>query len=322
MKRAVLLLSALGLLLCAYGCKSSSKKPGAGHEDAATHGEDAGRAQRSEERAVLSRVAIDTIDPAVRREIHARELAHAIGEQLLSSQWFYLPGDELPEGAHGRRGVLEVVVTYDVISDPESDSRSIMVAIEAEVAWEERGALPLRDKVLFQRTLEPPDVAADELDDLVAAQAGLAAEAVGKGLLAKEEIRSGPDAAAALALGNAESDPDLALWALEVVRTQKRAGLFEQVVGLLDAKDSDLRETAVGVLLALEDRRAVKYLTEKAEMGDRTHLFAVIEAVSTLGGEEAVDFLEFVASGHPDSEVRARAQAGLERIERGSPRER
>jgi hypothetical protein len=55
-------------------------------------------------------------------------------------------------------------------------------------------------------------------------------------------------------------------------------------------------------------------------MGDRLHLFAVIEAVSTLGGEEAVDFLEFVASGHPDGKVRDRAKEGLERLKRASPR--
>ena len=42
----------------------------------------------------------------------------------------------------------------------------------------------------------------------------------------------------------------------------------------------------------------------------------VIEAVSAIGGDEAAEFLEYVATGHSDSDLRSRAREGLERIGR------
>lgn len=324
MSRALVLLVALSLLQHLPGCKKKDKSPPASRDSGPVEvsGEDAGSAQavvRAPERVVLARVVAKTVDPKQPRELHPRLLAQAIGKQLTDSEWFYSPGDTVPAKFRVRLGELQVLITYDVMRDPKTKQRSVMVAVEAEVVWAKEGeALPLRDKVLFERTLEPGSH--EDLDGLMATQAALAVEAAGEGLLAKEEVRAGPDASVAKVLENPEQNPELTLWALEVVRSQKRSALFDDVVALLDAKNPDVRETAVGVLLALGDPRAVPYLTEKAEMGDRLHLFAVIEAVSTLGGEEAVDFLEFLASGHPDAEVRQRAKDGLERLERAPPR--
>lgn len=324
MSRALVLLLAVSLLQHAPGCKKKAK-PSPTSEDAGAGdvaGGDAGSAKaaaRPPERALLTRVLVKTVDPKTPRELYPRLLAQAIGKQLTDTEWFYSVDDNVPEPFRARRGQLQVLITYDLMRDPKTKSRSIMVAVEAEVVWEEEGdALPLRDKVLFEHTLEPGS--REDVDGLMATQTALAVQATGEGLIAKEEVRTGPDENVAKALRESEKNPELTLWALEVVRAQKRAGLFDDVVALLDAKNPDLRETAVGVLLALGDRRAVPFLTEKAEMGDRLHLFAVIEAVSTLGGEEAVDFLEFLASGHPDAEVRERANDGLDRLKRAPPR--
>ena len=42
----------------------------------------------------------------------------------------------------------------------------------------------------------------------------------------------------------------------------------------------------------------------------------IIEAIATLGGDEALDYLSFVAAIHDDEEIRALAAAAKQRLER------
>ena len=45
----------------------------------------------------------------------------------------------------------------------------------------------------------------------------------------------------------------------------------------------------------------------------------VVDAVAALGGDDARTYLEFIASGHPDDAIRARATAGLTALSGATP---
>jgi HEAT repeat protein len=133
-------------------------------------------------------------------------------------------------------------------------------------------------------------------------------------LVVKEELREGEDAAVLKGLDS--TDPDVVLWCLELVAERRLKPAFERALSLLQAKDAGVRAAALSALVALKDPRAVAPLAKMANFSNSEELRLVIEAVSAIGGDEAAEFLEYVATGHSDADLRNRAREGLERIGR------
>ena len=79
---------------------------------------------------------------------------------------------------------------------------------------------------------------------------------------------------------------------------------------LLDDPDERTRDAALGALIALGDRRAVTALTRSRSLRDRREMRKIIEAVSILGGQEADDYLSFVAASHDDDDIRGGRRGG------------
>jgi hypothetical protein len=75
-----------------------------------------------------------------------------------------------------------------------------------------------------------------------------------------------------------------------------------------------VRHHAVTTLAALDPRRAVDAITRRVRFDDTALMTVVVDTVASLGGEDARAYLEFVASGHPEEEIRARARAGMVRL--------
>jgi hypothetical protein len=101
----------------------------------------------------------------------------------------------------------------------------------------------------------------------------------------------------------------------------------EEVPVLLDLLQHDheaTRDAALGALIALRERQAVARLTRNRSLRDRREMRKILEAVAILGGEEARDYLSFVADGHEDEEIRKLAADAKGRLERrqegGQPR--
>jgi hypothetical protein len=85
---------------------------------------------------------------------------------------------------------------------------------------------------------------------------------------------------------------------------------------LLGDDDETVRDAALGALIAMRERRAVRALTESRSLRDRREMRKIIEAISILGGQEADDYLSFVAATHDDDEIRADAAAARARMQR------
>ncbi len=108
---------------------------------------------------------------------------------------------------------------------------------------------------------------------------------------------------------------------LEAIRVVAERRLLDQVpalLRLLSDEDEVTRDTALGALVRLRERRAVAELTRSRSMRDRRELRKIIDAVAAIGGKEATDYLSFVADAHEDEELRIMARAALQRLARNA----
>lgn len=131
-------------------------------------------------------------------------------------------------------------------------------------------------------------------------------------LLARRRLHDGPPAAVHAALV-----ADGGLLRDEAIRAAGERQLRDEgpvLLQLLDDPDERTRDAALGALIALGDRRAVATLTRSRSLRDRREMHKIIEAVSILGGQEADDYLSFVAASHDDDDIRAAASAARERM--------
>lgn len=109
----------------------------------------------------------------------------------------------------------------------------------------------------------------------------------------------------------------------EAIRVAGARGLKAEVptlLPLLRSDDERLRDAALGALIAMREQRAVSELTRTRSMRDRHEMRKILEAIAILGGEEARDYLSFVAASHDDEEIRNLATEAKARLDRrGGP---
>jgi len=131
---------------------------------------------------------------------------------------------------------------------------------------------------------------------------------------ARRRLRQGSPEALHAAL--ASDGGELRLEAIRSVGERHLAGEAPKLLALLDDPDEPTRDAALGALIALGDRRAVTALTRSRSLRDRRELSKIIEAISILGGQEADDYLSFVAGSHEDDAIRAESTEARARLER------
>jgi HEAT repeats len=105
----------------------------------------------------------------------------------------------------------------------------------------------------------------------------------------------------------------------EAIRIIGEKQIREEVPALLELlKDDDenVRDAALGALIAMRERRAVRALADSRSLRDRREMRKIIEAISILGGQEADDYLSFIAATHDDDEIKAAAAAARARLQR------
>jgi hypothetical protein len=105
----------------------------------------------------------------------------------------------------------------------------------------------------------------------------------------------------------------------EAIHTAGQRQLRQEVpilLKMLGDPDEATRDAALGALIAMHERRAVTELTRTRSLRDRREMRKIIEAIAILGGDEAQDYLSFVAQTHDDDEIRAEAAAAKARLDR------
>ncbi len=109
-------------------------------------------------------------------------------------------------------------------------------------------------------------------------------------------------------------DPRVRECAVGALADRRNAAAVPALVERLRDPDREVALRSVGALGAIGDARAVAPLIDMTQGKDAQFVLAVLEVVASIGGKDAEAYLFTLASGHPDDEVRAAAQAAQERL--------
>lgn len=321
-------------LLWALGCRGKSNRSSSAQQDdpagtPADIGPEPGASRvnasvrRDDERVVLGDLVIEStrVDGEEQVELYTRDLGRRLGRLLVGSPLFEARASHVAEGYRPREASLEMDIEYGVTPDAGDSAKDpgqalIEAHMVARVVWADGGddLAPVAD-IRVERTLS----AAERVDEdgLIALTVAEGVTHVGHALLAQEQVRVG-DQEAVLS-GLRSTDVELVLWALAIVAERGHAVYYDAVVMALHAEEIEVRDRALEALVAIGDRRAVDILGKRAAFDDHLFMAKVVDAVVTLGGPDAITYLEFIASGHPDDELRAQAADGVARLRGAAP---
>jgi hypothetical protein len=134
------------------------------------------------------------------------------------------------------------------------------------------------------------------------------------GVGARVKLAAGDASAIVAAIDGA--DDDLREEGMRLAAERKEKNAVPALIRRLKSDDHAARDRAIGALAAIGDARAVRPLTEVAKFNDLSDLPKVLDALATIGGPEARSYLEFVASGHDNPEMRDLAKEALGHLDR------
>lgn len=285
-------LSALAFVLCvvAPACKPRSKP--------------------TEDRPALGQVQVKPI-PAVELlgrsvSLDERALQNKITAQLAQSGVF-------DPGASAR---ATATVTLEALPFAEGSVEAIEIGIKLRLRLtlrpEGRVAARFTEDVaaVGQAPLASPS--ADGAQQALQRLAERTADDLVRGYIDRQNLWTGQATVVAAAL--ASTDTDLKTEALRVVGARRLHQLAPTVMRLLVDEDEGIRDAALGAVVALRDRSAVKTLATSRQMRDTREMRKVVHAMAVLGGAEARDYLAFVAETHDDEEIRGLAKGALDRL--------
>jgi len=136
------------------------------------------------------------------------------------------------------------------------------------------------------------------------------------GLLARARLRRAtPAEIHAAIVGDGGSSP-IREEAIRLAGVRGLSGEAPGLLALLDDPDESVRDAALGALIALRDQRAVAQLARHRSLRDKREMTKILEAISQIGGEEADQYLSFVADAHEDADIRQQAREAHDRLVR------
>jgi hypothetical protein len=112
---------------------------------------------------------------------------------------------------------------------------------------------------------------------------------------------------------------ELKVEAIHAIADRKLTSEVPTLLKLLSNDDEAIRDAALGALVELKERRAVSEIAKQRSMRDRREMRKILDAIAMLGGQEAEEYLSFVADAHEDEEIRQMAKQALDRLKRRAP---
>ncbi len=205
-------------------------------------------------------------------------------------------------------------LTYDWAPDAEAHAGSLVLGAEAHMEFVAgRNDLAPRAALVMEASVphsSGPGAAQQALDELSAK----AVAALSESLASRERLRRATHAELLSALSIGLREPSMRVWGLQVAADRDLREAASAAASSLESTDEHVRSAALSALVRFRDPATVPAITGGLDFNDYEELRAAIEAVHVIGGEEAVAFLEFVASGHSDPGMRLRAREALERM--------
>jgi hypothetical protein len=264
----------------------------------------------------LGPVAIEDVTPedsvAGRLDLEACE--RGLREKLLATGLFATPGADAGTAAVvrlratmaveavevGAKGELQARIRLHADTRPSEAPGAIAFTLEGRAA--EGYAVPAP---VGGRPAERPSPSAMALrvaGDLVS------------GFAVRQRLIDGPPSVVHAALVG--DGGELREEAIRAVGARQLRDEAPTLLKLLSDPEEPIRDAALGALIELKDRRAVTELTRSRSLRDRREMRKILEAISILGGQEAEEYLSFVAATHDDEEIRSAATAARMRLNR------
>lgn len=265
----------LGLLFALAGCGQEPKKPSLVLHDV-----------RATAQVVVFRARQGESKPIEPRDFRAR-VTKALGKAR---------NVRLEEGAEGPSARLRVEAMLEV----DVDAREGRAAVAMRT---DRTDLPLTVTVVRQGRVR------DERDESLLDQAVASAT---RALDGQARLLTADDRAVVAAIDDAEDDVRILAARLAAARRVKGAGAH--VARMLASPRQEVRDAAIGALVELRDPTAVRPLIESARTDDPEAQLRIVEALAAIGGEEAAQYLELLASGSEEQNIRDAAERARERL--------
>jgi hypothetical protein len=233
----------------------------------------------------------------------AREdLAEAASAALVAGAG--LRADVPPEGARRFLGRVAVHHADAVVAGPAGDP-AVRLALTLELVPVGDG-MPLRESGVAIEAVTPGPRALETA--MAAALARAAAEAAASlGL----HLAAGAKADEALVRDLEAPDPRVRDHAVRVLAERRNAAALPALVARLRDADPEVADRALGALAELGDPAAVPAIIDLAHRRGGSELAELARIAGDLGGPEAQAWLETLAAGHPDREVRGAADDAL-----------
>ena len=265
-----------------------------------------------EERPSLASVTVKPIPPTLFRgaRIHLDEI------QLATKLRSVLEGAAVFASPEVRRPAAHVSLEAELSSTDAADTTEIVAKVRLRITVRPASVAPARFSEDVAAVGQAP-LAAGEVDGVQSAFQQLAERTAGDLLLAyAARLKLWQGDAREIAAALQSDDNESRMEALHVVGSHKLREQIPTVLRLLSDEDEGVRDAALGTLVVLRERSAVKALAESHQMRDTREMRKILDAIATLGGQEARDYLSFVAETHDDEEIRTMAKAALDRLSR------
>jgi len=217
-------------------------------------------------------------------------------------------------GGGEMRSRADVDLALEVLADSEAVDAEVGVKIRLKIEMHPATAATNRYAESTAAVGQAP-LAKGATSDLVAAFQRLAertTEDLLRGYTARQKLWSAAEGE--IAKGLSSDDGDVRLEAIRIAGARKLKGQLPAVIRLLSDRDEATRDAALGAVVAMGERGAIKALADSRQMRDSYEMGKVVDAVASLGGPEAKDYLSFVAENHDDPDIRKMAQAALDRL--------
>ncbi len=127
-------------------------------------------------------------------------------------------------------------------------------------------------------------------------------------------LRSGDESVLIAALASADAERRRS--AVRAAGDRRSRAAVQKLILLLKDPSEEVRDATLGALVQIGDPAAVKPMVSDIQFRDVESMRKILDAVAQIGGREASEYLEFVAEGHDDAEVKAIAKKALERLRR------
>lgn len=134
------------------------------------------------------------------------------------------------------------------------------------------------------------------------------------GLIARARLQTASPAEIHAAIASPDAGVSLREEAIRMAGKRRLTGEAATLLGLLDDSEEPIRDAALGALIAFRDQRAVSQLARNRSFRDKREMAKILEAISLIGGEEARQYLSFVADGHEDADIRQQAGEARDRL--------